>query len=150
MHGYIKLSEVLAVTGLLPFLTSILPAACSFAEATTQRLFGRSFALACASRYKAWMDHHKEPWIPVFHELSSQVDLPQAAVSTPSAPTPSTSSHENVSLIPVGIVNASHEQGVGVSSSHSPSAAHADAGVVRRGSSMRIEDSPARGGHPPS
>ena len=119
------------------------------AEATTQRLFGRSFALACDSRYKAWMDHHKEPWIPVFHELSSQVDLPQAAVSTPSAPTPSTSSHENVSLIPVGIVNASHEQGVGVSSSHSPSAAHADAGVVRRGSSMRMEDSLQEGVTPP-
>jgi len=136
------------------------------AEAATQRLYGRSFALACDSRYKAWMDHHKEPWIPVFHEPSRQVDLPPAApgrtpplpqtgvaastasgldsLSTPSASTPSTSSRpESVSLMPEGSVNVSHRREVGEPSSHSPSAAHSYAGVVRRGSSLGMEDSSA-------
>ena len=136
------------------------------AEAATQRLYGRSFALACDSRYKAWMDHHKEPWIPVFHEPSRQVDLPPAApgrtpplpqtgvaastasgldsLSTPSASTPSTSSRpEGVSLMPEGSVNVSHRREVGEPSSHSPSAAHSYAGVVRRGGSLGMEDSSA-------
>ena len=145
------------------------------AEATTQRLHGRSFALACDSRYKAWMDHHKEPWIPVFGEPLLQVDLPLAApgrASSPSrtgaatsitsglnssstfpAPTPSTSSHlENALLMSDSIVNVSHDRGTGGSSSHSlsPSVAHSFANVARQGSSLGMEDSLARGGLTPS
>ena len=48
-----------------------------------------------------------------------------------------------VSLMPVGSVNVSHRLEVGEPSSHSPSAAHSYAGVVRRGSSLGMEDSSA-------
>ena len=45
--------------------------------------------------------------------------------------------------MPEGSVNVSHRREVGEPSSHSPSAAHSYAGVVRRGGSLGMEDSSA-------